>query len=121
MATEISTLPANINYTLVKGDTWLPGTITADINGTPINFTGYSAKLEIRPNLSGSPTKTLTSPSSGITLSSSGVITLSMTAAETNAIPVGEYKYDLQITSGAGAVRTYSYGTITIVTDVTAN
>lgn len=120
MATEISILPAAVNYTLLQGDTWLPGTITADIGGTPIDLSGYTAKMEIRPNLSGDPIKTLTN-GAGITLSALGVITITMTAAETNAIPAGEYLYDLQMTSGVGVVRTYSSGTITITTDITAN
>jgi hypothetical protein len=125
MATEIQTTPAAINYTLWQGDTWTPGTITVyngtATSGNEVNFTGYTAKMEIRTVVSGDVVKTLQTGGSGITLSSLGVITLTMTAAETNAIPAGEYKYDLQTTSGGGAIETYTYGSITVQADVTAS
>jgi hypothetical protein len=125
MATEIQTLPQNVNYEIWQGDTWTPGTITA-YNGTAtpgneVNFTGYTAKMELRTIVSNDVVKTLTSPSSGIALTSLGVITLTMTASETSAIAAGEYRYDLQITSGAGVIKTYTYGRITVQTDTTAN
>jgi hypothetical protein len=124
MATEISTTPANINYQIWQGDTWLPGTITVyngtETPGNEVNFTGYTAKMELRQTLSGDVVKTLTD-GAGITLTSLGVITLTMTAAETNALLTGEYKYDLQTTSGAGVIKTYTYGSITVLSDVTAN
>ncbi len=121
MATLIKNLPQQIDYEVWQGDTWLPGTITASLNGTPINFTGYSAKMEIRHAISREIVLTLTStPAFGITLSSAGVITLSMTAAQTSAL-LGEYVYDLQITYPSGTIRTYTYGTITVYLDATAN
>lgn len=121
MATLVERLPEKIDYSLWKGDTWAPGTLTASLSGTPINFTGYTGKMEIRNVNSGDLALTLTSPSSGITLSSAGVITLTMTAAQTNAL-LGEYAYDLQIThTASGAIETYTYGIITVTDDATAN
>ena len=121
MSTIISILPAKVDYELWQGDTWEPGTITASISGTPINLTGYTAKMEIRNINSGSVVLTLTSPSSGIAMTSLGVITITMTAAQTNAL-WGEYAYDLQITqTSSGAIRTYTYGVITVSADKTEN
>ncbi len=138
MATEIQTTPAGINYIHKKGDNWTPDTITVYDGGTVVdgvvvggtvrNFTGYTGRLQIRTVLSNDIIITLTngavvSPTNGggITLSSLGVITLTMTAAQTAAIAAGDYKFDMQTTSGAGVIKTWIEGSFTIVTDVTAN
>jgi hypothetical protein len=120
MATIVSNLPQQINYDVWQGDTWAPGTITATEGGVGVNFTGWSAKMEIRNAISNDVALTLTSPSSGISLNSSGVITLTMTAAQTNDL-LGEYKYDLQLTNPSNQIKTYTYGTITVTNDTTAN
>lgn len=121
MATLIQCLPQNIDYELWQGDTFAPGTITATVSGTPINFTGYAATMEIRNAISNDVSLTLTStPAAGITLTSLGVITITLTAAQTNAL-LGEYNYDLQITNASNEIRTYTYGAITVKNDVTAN
>jgi hypothetical protein len=130
MATEIQTTPAVINYIHKKGDDWTPDTITVYdggtivdgvvVGGTVRNFTGYTGRLQIRTILSNDVIITLTN-GAGITLSSLGVITLTMTAAQTAAIAAGDYKFDMQTTSGAGVIKTWIEGSFTIVTDVTAN
>lgn len=130
MATEIQTTPAVINYIHKKGDDWTPDTITVYDGGTVVdgvvvggtvrNFTGYTGRLQIRTVLSNDIVITLTT-GAGITLSSLGVITLTMTAAQTAAIAAGDYKFDMQTTSGAGVIKTWIEGSFTIVTDVTAN
>ncbi len=130
MATEIQTTPAVINYIHKKGDDWTPDTITVYDGGTVVdgvvvggtvrNFTGYTGRLQIRTVLSNDIIITLTN-GAGITLSSLGVITLTMTAAQTAAIAAGDYKFDMQTTSGAGVIKTWIEGSFTIVTDVTAN
>ena len=130
MATEIQTTPAVINYIHKKGDDWTPDTITVYDGGTVVdgvvvggtvrNFTGNTGRLQIRTVLSNDVIITLTN-GAGITLSSLGVITLNMTAAQTAAIAAGDYKFDMQTTSGAGVIKTWIEGSFTIVTDVTAN
>ena len=121
MATLIQNKPQNIDYELWQGDTWSPGTITATVSGTPINFTGWSATMEIRNAISNDVAVTLTStPAAGITLSTAGVITFSMTAAQTDLL-LGEYRYDLEMQNTTNEITTYIYGKITVVTDTTAN
>ena len=119
MATNISILPSKVDYELWKGDTWEPGTITASISGVPVNFTGYTAKMEIRNAISNSVVLTLEN-GSGITLSTVGVITIVMTAVQTAAL-IGDYNYDLQITDTSSKKRTYTYGTIGVTADTTDN
>jgi hypothetical protein len=118
MATVISNLPTQIDYEVWQGDTWTPGTITATISGTPINFTGWTATMEIRNAISNEVAVTLTD-SSGIVLTSLGVITITMTATQTNGL-LGRYSYDLEMVNGS-KIRTYTYGTIEVKNDTTAN
>lgn len=115
----ISIVPANVNYEIWQGDTFEPGTITATISSTPVNFTGYTAKMEIRNAISNDVVLTLQN-GSGITLSSIGVITIVMTAAQTSVL-IGEYKYDLEITDTLSKKRTYTSGVITVAADTTNN
>ncbi len=119
MITLSSILPAEINYELWQGDTWEPGTITARENGVPINLTGYTAKMEIRHSVSNDVVLTLQT-GSGITMTSLGVINITMTAAQTAQL-VGQYLYDLQITDTSSRIRTYTHGLITVMFDTTNN
>lgn len=119
MATIISILPAKVDYELWRGDTWEPGTITASISSVPVNFTGYTAKMEIRNAISNGVALTL-EVGSGITLSTVGVITIVMTAVQTSEL-TGDYNYDLQITDTSAKKRTYTYGTICVSSDTTDN
>jgi len=121
MASIVQFTPQNVDYTIWQGDTWQPGTITVTASGTPIDFTGWTATMEIRNAISNDVALTLTSnPAAGIAMSSVGVITLSMTATQTSAL-IGEYRYDLQTTNTSGAIRTFLYGVINVTSDTTAN
>jgi hypothetical protein len=70
------------------------------IDGKYVNVTGFAANMVVR----NSPT----SPSAIVTLSSSngkivvgsndGKFTLQLSASETNALPAGQYVYDLEVT-----------------------
>jgi len=120
LANIIANLPLQIDYEVWQGDTWTPGTITATLSGTPINFSGWTAKMEIRNAISNDVVVTLTStPSQGITISSLGVITLTMTATQTSGL-LGRYLYDLELTNGA-IIKTYTVGTIEVKSDTTVN
>ncbi len=114
MSTVISILPAKVDYELWQGNTWEPGTITATVSGVAVNFTGYTALMAIKNANNGATALTLTN-GSGITLSSVGVITLTMTAAQTATLS-GEYKYGLDITDTNSKKRTYTEGTLTVNT-----
>lgn len=120
LANIIANLPQQIDYEVWQGDTWTPGTITATLSGTPINFSGWTAKMEIRNAISNDVAVTLTStPAAGITITSLGVITLAMTATQTSGL-LGRYSYDLELANGA-IIKTYTYGTIEVKNDTTAN
>lgn len=85
---------------------------------TPTNFTGQTAKLQVRQNALTSSTLFLTLTSgSGITLGgpttlagvSCGTITLTLTATQTSGLPAGSWFYDLFCVN-AGKNKYYMQG-----------
>jgi hypothetical protein len=89
--------------------------ILAKNDGVNIDFSGYTAKLEIRDALSLEVLKTLTE-SSGITLTTGNI------AIDGGLLNLGKQEliYDLQLTSGGGVVSTFLHGRLVEVKDVTA-
>lgn len=75
----------------------------SDANSSPINLTGYTARMQVRPRASsGYAYLTLTSPSGGLTLGgTTGTITILVDGSVTSAIPAGNYVYDLEVVNGA--------------------
>lgn len=109
-AVEISTCPATINYVHFQGNTWNPDTITVSDGGTPVNFTGATASMTFANPVNGTVVQTLTSASGRITLSSVGVITKTMTAAESAALRLGDFLVKLTVTLASGRVWTIENG-----------
>lgn len=89
---------------------------------SPVNLTGYTAKLQIR-HREGSKANLITLTSgSGITLGgATGSITLYISAATTSTISTSDNRaiYDLKITSGSGVVTRIFQGKVYISTQVT--
>lgn len=88
---------------------------------TPIDVTGYSAKLQARTSAAAaSPMVTFQSPSSGITVGTTdGKFTISMTATATAALTAAVGIYDFEIISPAGAVYLVMSGKFKIEAEVT--
>lgn len=78
-----------------------------DSNGSPINLTGASAKLQVRDTKGGSKLAfTLTSPAGGITIDApNGKLTVRMTPTQTNKLFYPKSSYDLMLTD-SNAVKT---------------
>lgn len=111
--------PGRFNYAFTQGDTFTSKPAWK-VNNSYVNVTGYTAKMDVKI----APTSTstiieLTTENGRITAGTTdGVFTLSLTAAETSDIPVGNYVYDLQITSPGGEVYTLLTGGFTVNTQV---
>lgn len=90
-----------------QGATFAYSITWKDSTGTPINLTGYSARMQVRPAVSSSTLRLeLTSANGRISLGgSAGTISLSISAADTAALPAGGYVYDLELVSGATVTR----------------
>ena len=71
-------------------------------SGNPVNLTGYTARMQVRPRAgSGYAYLSLTSPDGGLTLGgSAGTITILVDGSITSAIPAGNYVYDLEVVNG---------------------
>ena len=104
------------NFILEQGATFTR-TLTVKENNSAMNLTGYSVASKMRSTHDSSTvvgTFTCT-----ISDAANGKITMSMTNSTTSAIEEGIYVYDLEITSGAGAVTRVLQGNITVTPEVT--
>jgi len=104
------------NFTIEQGTTF-SRVLTLQENGSAMNLTGYSVASQMRSTHDSS---TVVATFTGsVTNASSGQITLSLTNSQTSAIEEAIYVYDVEITSGAGAVTRILQGTVTVTPEVT--
>lgn len=95
-------------------------TLNWSINGTGVNLTTFTAKMQVRKTAyHTTPVTTFTTTDGSITLNSSGNITLIKSAADASAIPAGVYVYDLELTSPNGTVKRLVEGAFTVNAEVT--
>jgi hypothetical protein len=109
-----------LNFTVEQGATW-SATITPVV---PIDLTGYTGKCQIRATAE--PTSpVIAEPTVTVAVGTVGIHTLSLTAAQTLALPVGgatissttAYLYDVFMTK-TGIIK-QTAGVITVVPAVT--
>ena len=109
-----------LNFTHTKGDTFSEVAFEVKKNGTAINLTGATIKMQLRKNYSDvSPALALTSVSSaGITITgaSAGQFKINTQIID---IEVFNYVYDIQFTLASGEVRTYVKGGFNVTPEVT--
>ena len=112
--------PGTYNIMCYQGAT-LDKSFTATNDDVPINWTGYTAKMQVRQYINTTDTAVLTlTTGSGITAGANdGKVIITATATQTAAIPQGNYVYDLELTSGAYVVR-FLQGRFTVDGQVTA-
>ena len=109
--------PATYNATVACGSTW-QRIFTWNIDSTPVNWTGYTAKMQVKEHLNSDAQFTLTN-GSGITLGgSAGTVQIDISAAQSGAVVPGTYIYDLELTSGTTVYRVLQ-GKLTFTGQVT--
>jgi hypothetical protein len=103
-----------------KGSTFST-TFTYKISGTPVNLTGYTARMQGRQShTADTAIISLTTENGKISLGgTAGTISLSLSAVETAAIEQFNLVYDLEIVSGGGAVYRLLEGIIVLTPEVT--
>ena len=76
-------------------------------NNTPLNLTGYTGTMTVRPFVGASTTTVVASTTNGYMVfdNSNGRVTVTISATTTGAIAAGRYSYDLVLTSGATVTR----------------
>lgn len=109
------------NLAIEQGANWAL-TLTYRIDGTAVDLTGYTARMQARRRLQAT-TKLLdltSSPAAGITLGGvAGTIAIALTAAQTTVLDPGDAVYDLELVSAGGAVTRLVEGLLTIRPEVT--
>lgn len=98
-----------------RGDTWERGYIIKDAAGVPLDLTGATVALQVRDG-GGALVADLSTFCTITPLA--GRIDFVAPAA-TMAIPVGTYRFDVQVTYAGGRVKTYDASTLTILRDET--
>ena len=89
----------------VPQGTTLSKQLTYRIDGTPVNLTGYTARLVVRVKQSSTSSLLTLTNSAGLTLGgAAGTIAITISATQTAALPAGGLFYFLEITSGGGIV-----------------
>ncbi len=120
--------PGELNLTMYQGASWdytLTWTTTAGSVTTPVDLTGYSARMQVRETQSSTATILSLTSGSGITLGgTAGTILLEADATTTAGIatsqtPQNQFVYDLELVSGAGYVTRLVEGNFLIDPEVT--
>lgn len=104
-----------------QGATFRYNLIWKDSAGTPVNLTGYTARMQIRRKHSDPAVLlSLTTENGAITLGgSAGTINILATATGTASLPAKDSVYDLELVSGDATVTRLIEGAVTITPEVT--
>tara|TARA_Y100001937_G_scaffold18849_1_gene26063 strand:+ start:33380 stop:33718 length:339 start_codon:yes stop_codon:yes gene_type:complete len=105
------------NLTVDQGTDFSIAIDVTDSSGTVLDLTGFTAKGQIRRSFNSSTavdiTCTVRSPATD------GILDISLTNAQTNAMKAGRYVYDVEITSSGGVKDRVLEGQIEVMPGVT--
>ena len=112
--------PGTYNITVWQGADY-DKTFTATQGGTAINWTGYTARMQVRNSSDATATLlSLTTGGSGITLGgTAGTIAVAITSTQSAAIASGAYAYDLELVSSGNIVTRLLQGAFIVSGNVT--
>ena len=103
------------NLVFDKGTSFSATIDVTDTGGGVFNLTGYTTAAQMRKNYNSSTAVTFATSHSG----AAGIITLSLSAANTVSLEPGRYLYDVEITSGGGTVTRVVEGIVTVTPGMT--
>ena len=108
------------NFTIMQGSTFQRIITKKDASGTPVNLTGYTARMQARNDLNSAVVLDLTTENGGIVLGGvAGTIELNITATATaSLIAPNTLIYDLELVNGA-VVNRQLQGEIRVSAEVT--
>lgn len=103
----MTTHPAKHNFYVYRGATFSEQIEWKDESGTPVNLTGFTARMHMRETIEAAdPFLTLTTENGGVSLGGvAGTIQLLASATQTTAITATSGVYDLELVSGANVTR----------------
>lgn len=94
---------------------------TVDTDGSVWNLSTYTARMQVRESTN-TATKflDLTSAAGDISLTSLGVVTVTVSATDMAAVPAGRHLYDIELVSAGAEVTRILEGKFTVRPEVTA-
>ena len=113
--TALALTPATLDLTVVQGDSFAES-FTFGQSGSALNLSTYTPLAQVRAERS-SDSALLATFTVGTASASTGVWTLSLSAATTAALEPGQYAWELQWTVGS-SVRTVVAGSFTVAPQV---
>jgi hypothetical protein len=105
-------MAARANLRIEQGATFSADITVKDTNGDALNLTNYTAISKIAKGYTSTQTRRFLTTS--IATPSNGIVTISLTADETETLEEGRYVYDVQITDASSTVTRVVEGIITI-------
>jgi membrane protein YqaA with SNARE-associated domain len=111
--------PGLLASTVYQGAAWSLQLKLKDSTGTVMDLTGYTARAQIRQTKTATVVLAEMSTVNGAITIAAGVVTLSLTPAQTSAIKVARAVYDLELTPPSGASFRLVEGTLDISKEVT--
>lgn len=113
-------LAATYGFTADQGATFSQVITWKDSTNSPIDLTGYTARMQIRQKVTSSVSLSLTTENNRITLGGdAGTITINITSSDMSDLPAGAYTYDLELVSVSGDVSRLLMGTFVVRSEVT--
>ena len=89
-------------------------------HNTPVDLTGYTARMQIKDKVGGTLLHSLTTENSGIALDVAlHTITITISATDTAAFDFKKGVYDLELVSASGVVTCVLYGSVSVSKEVT--
>lgn len=111
--------PGQINLLCPQGTTFSKR-VRYSIDDIPVDLTGYSARLQVRPSHYSEDIILDIFSTSGITLgASAGTIDIFISANTTKEFPSGNFVYDLELESSGGIVNRLIEGAFIVTPEVT--
>ena len=112
---------AAYSFVIEQGATLNKAFVWKDSASTPINLTGYTARMQLRPSVSSDTVYLDMTTSNGqiVLTPSTGGIQLLLSATVTGAIEWQKAKYDLELMSSTGVVTRLLYGDIDVSKGIT--
>lgn len=97
--------PTQLNLTMYQGASFTY-TFTWTTDGEPVNLSGYTARMDVRPSAKSDDAVFEFVDGDGLALGGeAGTITISVNAEDSAAAPSGQYVYDLLLDSGGEVTR----------------
>jgi hypothetical protein len=112
--------PGQVNLVCPQGSTFRK-TLSVLVDEDPINFTGYSSRMQVRESFISEDTLlNLLSNGGGLSMGgSAGTIDIFVDNDTTSSLPAGEWVYDLEVESSGGLVNRIIEGVFYVTPEVT--